>query len=151
MSLFDKGHQLHYTRVAAMRQDQSPLTGGDELISDVMDLHPEFDPFWALGELSATPQEVNGTIVNPYIHTALHVLIEKQLDTLVPPEAMNALQHLESSGYSRHEALHQILGIYADIYFTNFRKGLAFEELSYVELLRDLIENGRGLENASGG
>jgi hypothetical protein len=41
-----------------------------------MDLHPELDAMWDLGELSATPQEVNGTVVNPFIHTALHVLIE---------------------------------------------------------------------------
>jgi hypothetical protein len=91
-----------------------------------------------MGEYAAQPQEVNGTVVNPYVHTALHVIIEKQIENLSPPETLNTLKSLETAGQSRHDALHRILSIYAEIYFYNFRKGLTFDELSYVELLRDL-------------
>jgi hypothetical protein len=138
MSLFDKTHQVRFSRVASARQENSDLEGEDEIISRMMDIHPEFDLFWPLGEYAAQPQEVNGTIVNPYVHTALHVIIEKQIENLSPPEVLGALNSLETNGHPRHDALHRIVSIYAEIYFENFRKGLVFDELSYVELLRDL-------------
>ncbi|MBI5197691.1 MAG: DUF1841 family protein [Nitrospirae bacterium] len=138
MSLFDKSHQVKFTRVAAARQEDAILEGEDDIIARMMDLHPEFDLFWPMGEYAAQPQEVNGTVVNPYVHTALHVIVEKQIENLAPPETFTALQSLQTTGQSRHDALHRILSIYAEIYFYNFRKGLTFDELSYVELLRDL-------------
>ncbi|MFZ5862767.1 MAG: DUF1841 family protein [Nitrospirota bacterium] len=137
--LFDRDNQWRYTGIAEKRRQNTPLDGEDELIAQAMDLHPELDPLWELGELSATPQEVNGTVVNPFIHTALHVLVEKQLQTKSPPEIVDALNVLLRRGVDRHEAVHAIASVYADLYFTTFRRGQQFEELTYVELLKQLV------------
>ncbi len=136
--LFDKDNQWRFTTIAKRRLETTEFEGEDALIAQAMDLHPELDPIWELGELSATPQEVNGTVVNPFIHTALHVLIEKQLEEKSPPEVAHTLRALTEHGVDRHEAVHSIASIYAELYFTSFRRGNSFEETSYVELLKQL-------------
>ncbi|MFZ5877035.1 MAG: DUF1841 family protein [Nitrospirota bacterium] len=136
--LFDRDNQWRFTTIAKKRLENAPIEGEDELIAQAMDLHPELDPIWELGEMSATPQEVNGTVVNPFIHTALHVLVEKQLQTKSPPETVDTLNRLTARGIERHEAVHAIASVYAELYFTTFRRGQQFEELTYVELLKQL-------------
>lgn len=137
--LFDRDNQWRFTTIAKKRRQTEPFDEEDELIVQAMDLHPEFDPLWELGEMSATPQEVNGTVVNPFIHTSLHVLVEKQLQSKSPPEIVDALNALLNRGIDRHEAVHAIASVYADLYFTTFRRGQQFEELTYVELLKQLV------------
>lgn len=137
--LFDRDNQWRFTTIAKKRLQAVPLDGEDELIAQAMDLHPELDPLWELGEMSATPQEINGTVVNPFIHTALHVLVEKQLQSKSPPEIADALNALLNRGIDRHEAVHAIASVYAELYFTTFRRGQQFEELTYVELLKQLV------------
>lgn len=136
--LFDKDNQWRFTTIARRRLETTEFEGEEALIAQAMDLHPELDPIWELAELSATPQEVNGTVVNPFIHTALHVLIEKQLEEKSPPEVADTLQGLTEQGVERHEAVHAIASVYAELYFTSFRRGNSFEETSYVELLKQL-------------
>lgn len=137
--LFDKDNQWRFTTIAKRRLEAGDLQGDDALIAAAMDLHPELDAMWDLGELSAAPQEVNGTVVNPFIHTALHVLIEKQLLDKSPPETVETLSVLTGRGVDRHEAVHAIAAVYAELYFTSFRRGQSFEETSYIELLRQLV------------
>ena len=137
--LFDKDNQWRFTTIAKKRLETTEFEGEEALIAQAMNLHPELDPLWELGELSATPQEVNGTVVNPFIHTALHVLIEKQLLDKSPPEAVETLTVLTGRGADRHEAVHAIAAVYAELYFTSFRRGQSFEETSYIELLRQLV------------
>lgn len=139
--LFDRDNQWRFTTIAKQRRQAPSLEGEDALIAQAMDLHPELDPLWELGELSATPQEVNGTIVNPFIHTALHVLIEKQLAEQSPPEIVDTLAVLLRRSVDRHEAVHAIASVYADLYFTTFRRGQHFEEGTYVELLKQLADS----------
>jgi len=139
--LFDKDRQWRYTMIARQRRDPSSVfEGEDALVAEAMDLHPELDEIWEQGDRSALPQEINGAIVNPFIHTALHVAIEKQLREKSPPDTQRTLSILVEKGVDRHEAVHRIAEVYAHLYFTTFRRGQSFEELSYIELLRQLAE-----------
>jgi len=137
--LFDKDNQWRYTLIAKRRlSEDASFEGDDALIVASMNAHPELDAIWEQAERSATPQEVNGVIVNPFIHTALHVTIEKQLRDQSPIEVSETLKALTTRGMERHEAIHRIAEIYAHLYFTTFRRGQSFEELSYIELLKQL-------------
>jgi hypothetical protein len=139
MNPFTHENKYLFTRVSeARRGGESDLEGDEGLIGRVMDEHPEFDPFWSMGELAAQPQEVGDTVVNPFVHTALHVVVEKQLESLVPMEAATALHRLMQEGGARHESIHRILEVYAECYFYTFRRGLLFEETVYSDLLKQL-------------
>jgi len=138
MNIFNNENKLRFTQIAEARKEGKSLEGENALIARVMDNHPEFDIFWPLGELAAHPQEVGDSVVNPFVHTALHLAVEKQAEALSPQETAAALYHLEKSGCTRHDALHQILAIYSEIYFYTFRRGEAFEETIYIEMLKEL-------------
>ncbi|MDP6656718.1 MAG: DUF1841 family protein, partial [Nitrospinaceae bacterium] len=69
---FDKESQQRILRIAADKNEGRPVEELDEKIADILDLHPEFNPIWEEGELALVPREVNGQIVNPFVHTVLH-------------------------------------------------------------------------------
>lgn len=138
MNIFDRNNQSRFTRIAEQRAKKLPLDGEDALIAEIMNQHPEFDKIWPLGEMSSQPQEVNGNIVNPFVHATLHTIIEKQIEMENPPEVGETLKALLDQHLDRHEAIHRIVSVYADLYFRNFRKGVAFEEEIYLEQLKGL-------------
>ena len=76
---FDKETQVRILQVAAGREEGKTFEELDERIAHIMDLHPEFDEIWKQGELAAYPQEINGQVVSPFIHTVLHVNVDKQI------------------------------------------------------------------------
>ena len=76
---FDKETQVRILQVAAGREEGKTFEELDERIAHVMDLHPEFDEIWKQGELAAYPQEINGQVVSPFVHTVLHVTVDKQI------------------------------------------------------------------------
>ena len=78
---FDKETQTRILRVASDRQQGRDLEELDARIAHVMDLHPEFEESWSQGEMAAYPQEINGQIVSPFVHTVLHTIVDSQLRT----------------------------------------------------------------------
>ena len=128
---FDKESQRLVLKIAKMRTAGEPLEGEDLRIGQVLDMHPEFDALWQQGELACYPQEVNGKVVNPFVHVVLHVRVDRQIQNEEPYYVTVAYERLTSQGLDPHESLHAIIGEYADIYFANFRKGDSFDNLAY--------------------
>ena len=142
MSAFDKENQHKFIRIAKQLKNGIPPGEGEEgMIADILSQHPEFEQVWELGEMSATPQEINGQIVNPFVHTALHLAMEKQIEKNDPMEVVEAINNLLKGGKERHEIIHQIGEVYANIYFANFRRGQMFEEVSYIEIVREMTRD----------
>jgi hypothetical protein len=138
IDLFSKHATAIYSAVWEKIKNKEELSGDAELIAETMIAHPEFDPFWCAGETAFQPQEINGFVVNPLVHTGLHVTIEKQLDSDDPVEVRMALKGLLEKGVSRHEAIHQIAAIWGDLYFRSVRRGGPFEDWTYTQGLERL-------------
>jgi len=137
IDLFSKQATDIYSGVWEKIKSGETLSGDAELIAETMIAHPEFNPYWAAGETAFQPQEINGYVVNPLVHTGLHVTIEKQLDVDDPVEVRMALKGLLEKGITRHEAIHQIAGVWGDLYFRSVRRGGPFEDWTYTqELMR---------------
>jgi hypothetical protein len=130
MKLFDPSDQWRFSRIAEKRKTEK-LEGEDSRIAEIMDAHPELDPFWAMGEGSASPQEINGQIVNPFVHVTLHLIVQNQIDREYPPDVKKTFLRLVEQGETEHEALHRIIGLYADLYFRAVRRGQSFDESEY--------------------
>ena len=137
-NLFSKQTLMAYLQI--WEQVKAGVELGDTagMIADAIKAHPEFDPFWPQGEAALNPQEIDGYVVNPLIHTGLHVEIDKQLFNQQPEEVESTLKVLLKKGTERHEAIHQIAGIWADIYFRSIRQGTPFDDWSYAEALKGL-------------
>ena len=128
---FDIETQTRILRVASDRQQGRSLEELDERISYVMDLHPEFDEVWTMGEMAAYPQEINGEIVSPFVHTVLHTIVDSQLRTEQPEFVVQTFKRLRDQGMEEHDTLHAIIAVYADIHFASFRQGKPFDQLDY--------------------
>jgi len=138
-NLFSKQTLAVYFAIWKQMKAGEDLDDDVVLIADSMKAHPEFDAFWPQGEAALNPQEVDGFVVNPLIHTGLHVEIEKQLINQQTEGLSLALDALLAKGLERHEAIHQIAGIWADIYFRAIRQGAPFDDWAYAEALRALV------------
>ncbi|NIQ03026.1 MAG: DUF1841 family protein, partial [Nitrospinaceae bacterium] len=123
--------QVRILRVAADREQGRPVEQLDECVARVMDMHPEFDEIWKQGELATYPQEINGQVVSPFVHTVLHVTVDQQIQNEDPPFVSEAYKRLSEQGMDDHEVLHAIIAVYADLYFTTFRRGKQFDMLDY--------------------
>ncbi len=128
---FDKETQTRILRVASDRQQGREIEELDERISHVMDLHPEFEEVWSMGEMAAYPQEINGEIVSPFVHTVLHTIVDSQIRTEQPECVEKTFKRLSEQGMSEHEALHAIIAVYADLHFSSVRQGSPFDQLDY--------------------
>ena len=139
---FDKETQQRILRVAGQRIEGQDVDEIDERIVHVMDLHPEYNAIWEMGEMAVYPQEIDGKVVNPFVHTVLHVTVDKQIQDENPEFVAENFRRLIKDGADEHEALHGIIGIYADLYFRTFRKGDTFSNLDYQSELENLFLSG---------
>lgn len=128
---FDKETQVRILRVASDRQQGRDIEELDERISFVMDMHPEFEEIWSMGEMAAYPQEIDGQIVSPFVHTVLHTIVDSQIRTEQPMFVIDTLNKLCGQGMDEHEALHAIIASFADLHFASFRQGKPFDQLDY--------------------
>ena len=128
---FDKETQVRILRVASDRHQGRDIEELDSRIAHVMDLHPEFEEIWTMGEMAAYPQEINGQIVSPFVHTVLHTIVDSQIRTEQPEFVIQAFNKLLEQGMEEHEVLHAIIAVYADLHFSSFRQGKPFDQLDY--------------------
>ncbi|MCZ6540562.1 MAG: DUF1841 family protein [Nitrospinae bacterium] len=138
---FDKETQIHILRVAGERAGGSDIAEVDQRIAQVMDMHPEFNATWEMGDMAIYPQEIDGKVINPFVHTVWHVMVDKQIQDESPEFVAETYSRLMEEGLDSHEALHAIIGIYAEIYYGNFRKGDSFSNLDYETNLARLSVN----------
>jgi hypothetical protein len=135
---FDKETQIRILRVASDRQQGRDVEELDNRISYVMDLHPEFEEVWSMGEMAAYPQEINGQIVSPFVHTVLHTIVDSQIRMEQPECVIVTFNRLREQGMEEHEVLHAIIASYADLHFSSFRQGKPFDQLDYESRLNYL-------------
>lgn len=138
MLTFDKETQVRILRVAGDRADGKSIETLDQRIAHIMDLHPEYDEIWKQGELATYPQEINGQVVNPFVHTVLHAIVDKQILNGDPDFVAETYNRLMNEGMDEHDCLHAIIAIYAELYFANFRKGSQFDYLDYSSRLSQI-------------
>ncbi|MFY9269623.1 MAG: DUF1841 family protein [Candidatus Manganitrophaceae bacterium] len=139
--LFSKQALSAYFKIWERIKNGETLSGDSGIIAEVMEAHPEFDPYWPEGESAFRPQEIDGSVVNPLVHTGVHVAVERQIAHQDPEEVEAALKTLLKKGLSRHEAIHRIASLWGGLYFRSIRQqGGSMEEGVYLEELRALAE-----------
>ena len=138
---FDKEAQTQILRVAGERVGGGDIAEVDQRIAQIMDMHPEFDATWEMGDMALYPQEIAGQVINPFVHTVWHVMVDKQIQDEAPEFVAETYNRLMTQGLDQHEALHAIIGVYAELYYGNFRKGDLFSNLDYESRLMRLSVN----------
>lgn len=94
-------------RIWRAAQDGQSLPPEERRMAEAMLAHPEYHNAWEFADVAGgVPYEVEG--VNPYVHIAIHAMVEAQLEGGDPAEVGQALRRLTENGVDRHEAIHRI-------------------------------------------
>lgn len=119
-------------------RDGNDLTGEEKNQAESLLLHREFYPFWnRLPYLVNADFTVNG--VNPVLHITLHTIVENQVTVNYDPEVEKALKNHLSAGYTRHEAIHQIMEVLAEELGNSLIGGVGFNNKSYHNKLKLML------------
>jgi len=123
-------------------------------LAEVMEEHPEYYDVWEQAERFGS-EEVATDGVNPFLHVAMHQVVERQLADNDPPETARTLETLLDAGYSRHDAIHAIAGVVAGEIFEILKEDRPFDRQGYVSALQDLVRtlrrDGRRRSSQGGG
>jgi len=118
--------------------DQESLSEEDQLLAEIMQLHPEHYDLWErLDEVSDEELQRDGS--NPVMHVLLHQIIENQIVAQDPLETAETLGHLVQQGLSRHEAVHKIGEVLVGDITELMQTHQTFDNQRYVQNLRQLV------------
>ncbi len=72
------------------------------------------------------------------IHVAIHTVVETQLASGEPPDTRRALNRLISQGMPRHEAIHLIGDVVADVVMGHLGEGGGYDAREFAKRLQAL-------------
>lgn len=114
----------------------------DARLAEVLEQHPDYYDVWEAAQ-SMEKEEVTRDGVNPFLHVAIHQVVENQLAENDPPQTAGTLAALRRAGYDRHDAIHMIGRVVSDEIFEILKEERPFDEAAYVAALEDLARTER--------
>jgi hypothetical protein len=135
--------QLRQQYVAAWhrRREGLPLSPLDALITDVIALHPEYQPLLedtataAAFEAGRERGAPDASQENPFLHMALHIAVREQLAIDRPP-GIAALHQALRRGPDPHAAEHRLVQALAETLHEAQHSGRPPDEQRYLALIR---------------
>ena len=122
-------------------QADLPLNALEVRIARVIQMHPEYHAMFEDMDTFLDRDFQIDEGVNPYLHLSLHLALEEQAATKQPPEMARALEHLISvKKMDRHEALHLILEVLAELVYEAQRAGREPDVMLYMQRLKGFMQ-----------
>lgn len=120
-------------------RSNQPLEGEEALFGEIMLEHREHHPLFNLGEPAMQIDFAGRRETNPFLHISLHAVIEQQFKAGLPLETEQALLSLLARGESRHNAIHRIGAILAQVIHDAVTKNKPIDEVQYIVKLKEFI------------
>jgi len=137
-----EAHREYFCRIwsGAKEGKIEAFTSEERKLVSIMFEHPEyrrqFEMIDSVGDHGIDPAPE----ANPFIHVAMHSVIENQLASKKPIEVYQFYLALRKKKLNHHDALHLLMAIMAPLIFKVVRSHEAFDEGYYVRLLRKFME-----------
>lgn len=127
-----------YLTVWQKMQQGSVLEPMEAIISDVINLHPEYHALLEQGEsvqhTEFTPESGQS---NPFLHMGMHIALHEQTSTN-RPAGIQQIHHELSSKLGRHEAEHAMMECLGQALWQAQRDQSPPDEVAYLECLRKI-------------
>ena len=119
-----------------IREDNfDELKPEEQKLSMLIMSHQEYQEYYENEEiLDGREFEIPGRF-NPFLHISLHQMVEDQLASENPVEAVLLCEYIEKMGHPRHTAIHVIIMIMMNMIADSFRNEGRFNEDRYKRLL----------------
>jgi hypothetical protein len=127
-----------FLKVRRKQRAREPLSSLEALIGQIIDQHPEYHPL--LDHKESLEQEFSGQNgqENPFLHMALHISIQEQINVDRPSGIRDIYQTLASRSPDLHQTEHRIMGCLAKILWQAQDTGAPAVEEAYLDCLRRL-------------
>lgn len=117
------------------------LTALEQMIADVIALHPEYHPILSAPVQAGQEYFVENGQTNPYLHMGLHIAIREQLSIDRPAGIVLAYQRLLSKTADQHTAEHLIIDCLAEQLWLAQQQQQPPSEMAYLKAVQRLSEN----------
>lgn len=122
------------------RKAREPLTPLEALITDVIALHPEYQPLVERAEAALDFESAAASgAENPFLHMGLHIAVREQVAIDRPMGIRELRRLLEALFGDAHRAEHALAGALSETLWEAQRAGRAPDEGLYLERARRLL------------
>ncbi len=121
-----------FTDVWQKMQAQTPLTALENIIADVIALHPEYHQMLTDPEILERDYLPDGGRENPFLHMGMHIAIREQISIDRPPGIRAAHQALSARLQDVHAGEHVMLECLGRTLWEAQRAGLPPDQQAYL-------------------
>jgi hypothetical protein len=135
--------QMYVDTLHKMRSGQ-PLTALEGQIADVIEMHPEYQPFLLDADKARQMEflpEFGQT--NPFLHMGLHLGLREQLSTNRPPGLRQLFEQLLRASDDRHTAEHEAMDCLAEALWLAQKQGRPPQDDEYLACLQSKLNKRR--------
>lgn len=111
------------------------LSEKESELAEILMGHDEYRDHFENVEILDGREYDAGMPFNPFLHISTHQMVEDQLSSNQPVEAVLFCEAMEDKGYSRHEAVHFIMMILLHVLHASASGKTPFDALRYRRLL----------------
>lgn len=129
-----------YHDVWQKMQSGQILTALEQMIADVIVLHPEYHNMLSSPIQSGQEYFVENGQTNPYLHMGLHIAVHEQLSTDRPAGIVQAYQRLIAKTADEHQAQHMMIDCLAEQLWLAQQNQRPPSETAYLNALQRLTE-----------
>jgi hypothetical protein len=129
-----------YHDVWQKMQSGKILTALEQMIADVIVLHPEYHNLLSSPVQSGQEYFVESGQTNPYLHMGLHIAVLEQLSTDRPAGIIQAHQRLIAHTADEHKTMHLMIDCLAEQLWLAQQQQQPPSETAYLNALQRLTE-----------
>jgi hypothetical protein len=129
-----------YHDVWKKMQSGKILTALEQMIADVIVLHPEYHSLLSSPVQSGQEYFVENGQTNPYLHMGLHIAVLEQLSTDRPAGIIQAHQRLIAHTADEHKTMHLMIDCLAEQLWLAQQQHQPPSETAYLDALQRLTE-----------
>lgn len=121
-------------------QTGQPLTGLEQVLAQIIDMHPEYHQLLASPDKLDQDFSVEAGQSNPFLHMGLHISLHEQISTDRPPGIRSLYQQLLARFDHQHDCEHAMMECLAEVLWQSQRDGQPPSEDQYLVALQRLLE-----------
>lgn len=126
--------------VWSKKQSNQPLSGLENAIAQIIDMHPEYHTMLADPDKLDQDFSVEAGQSNPFLHMALHISLHEQISTDRPAGIRELYQQLLTHYQDHHRCEHEMMECLAESLWQAQRDNQPPSEDKYLETVRHLLD-----------
>ncbi|MES9884590.1 MAG: DUF1841 family protein [Sedimenticola sp.] len=129
-----------FTEAWRKSQEKLPLEPLEQVIANIIELHPEYHRMLSKGEeLLDRDFLPEGGKENPFLHMGMHISLQEQISTNRPSSISTLYEQLVSQCGDAHNAEHQMMECLGRMLWEAQRANRMPDEQAYLQCIRALV------------